>query len=56
MMFQARLAMVVVVEVDFAITTIYVNNNGKEKSSLFSPFIYYLLFLHNTQTATKSSL
>jgi hypothetical protein len=48
--------MVVVVEVDLAIVAIYVNNNGREKNSFFSPFIYYLLFLHNTQVATKSSL
>ncbi len=32
--------MVVVVEVEFTITAIYVNNNGKEKNSLLSPFIY----------------
>jgi hypothetical protein len=43
---QARLAMVMVV--DLAVVAIYVNNDGGEKNSSFSPFIYYLLFLHGT--------
>lgn len=33
MMLQARLVMVVVVQVDLAIAAIYVNNDGREKSS-----------------------
>jgi hypothetical protein len=45
MMLQAWLVMVVMVDVDLAFVIIYVNNDGREKSSLLSLFIYYLSFI-----------
>jgi hypothetical protein len=48
--------MVAVVEMDFAITTIYVNNNGRGKKLLALPLYLLFIILTNTQVATKSSL